>query len=87
MMNTAAIEETVCIVEETNGQCTEAAAHSMHGAGTNRIINLQNVINKRNEDTEEETGYSTNDHSTNVINIITACCNGYKTCKRSIQGK
>ena len=86
-MNTAAIEEAICVVEETNCQCTEAAAHTMYGAGTNRVINLQNIINKRNEDAKEETGYSTNDHSTNVINIITACCNGYKTGKRTIQGK
>ena len=37
MMNTAAIEEAICVVEETNGQCTEAAAYTMNGGPKNGL--------------------------------------------------
>ena len=95
-LNTEAMETTACektlplgtctVGEKTDSKSSESTVKTVNANSTNRVINFENFINKFNTKYYNESGEDSDDSCRCRRYGITACCDGYQSCKRTVQG-
>ena len=95
-LNTEAVETAACeksfpfctctVGEKSYSQCSESTVEAVYTNSTNWIINFENFVNKLNTKYYDKSGNDSDDSCRGRRYGITACCDGYQSCKGTIEG-
>ena len=79
------IERAVARREQAGHQRAEDATDTMNGAGTNRVVDMQHMVDELDGKDQNRSADKANEDSPKGRDEVAACRNAHKTCQYAVQ--